>query len=64
MKMNGKEVGEFIRNHTKEEIRADVAKIKCTMCRKAFNEGDLLLGDNRYDIFVNYPSKYDPERIQ
>lgn len=62
--MNGKELNEFIRNHTKEEIRAEASKIKCTMCGKAFDEWDLLLGDNRYDIFINYPSKHDLERIQ
>ena len=36
----------------------------CTMCGKAFTEWDVNLGDNCYDIFVNYPSNHDCERIQ
>ena len=36
----------------------------CTMCGKTFTEWDVNLGDNCYDIFVNYPSNHDCERIQ
>ena len=41
-----------------------VKEIKCTMCGKTFDEWDINLCDNRYDIFVNYPSVHDMERIQ
>lgn len=49
---------------TLAEEFAESAKIKCTMCGKQFDIEDLYLGDNRYDIFVNYPSKYDLKRLQ
>ena len=49
---------------TLTEEFAESAKIKCTMCGKQFDIEDLYLGDNRYDIFVNYPSKYDLKRLQ
>ena len=38
-------------------------KTLCTMCGKPFDKWDMSLGDNRYDIFVNYPSKYDLKRL-
>lgn len=38
--------------------------IKCTMCGKKFDDEDIMLGDNTYDIYVNYPSKHDLERIK
>ena len=38
--------------------------IICTMCGKEFDESDRNFGDNCYDIFVNYPSKYDCCRVQ
>ena len=41
-----------------------IADIKCTMCGKKFDIWDISLGDNQYDIFVNYPSKHDLKRLK
>ena len=62
--MNDKEWDAFVRNHTEEEINAEAAKIKCTMCGKPFDEWDIYLGNNRYDLFVGFGSRHDEERIQ
>ena len=39
-------------------------KTICNICGKEFNEWDEILGDNKFDVFVNYPSKYDINRIK
>ena len=58
------EMHEFIKTHSPEEVRAEASKIKCNICGRPFNEWDIYMGDNRYDIFVNYPSCHDHSRIQ
>ena len=62
--MNEREWTEYFKTHSKEEYEAEAAKTICTMCGKPFSSWDMNLGDNRYDIFVGYPSSHDTERIQ
>lgn len=62
--MNEREWIDFIRDHTADKIKEAAKRIKCTMCGKPFSLWDMNLGDNRYDIFVNYPSSHDGERLQ
>lgn len=62
--MNEREWTEYFKTHSKEEYDAEAAKTICTMCGKPFSSWDMNLGDNRYDIFVGYPSSHDTERIQ
>ncbi|MBO4413849.1 MAG: hypothetical protein IKX86_01110 [Clostridia bacterium] len=62
--MNGEKRFDLTGTHTPDEIKSGAEKIICTMCGKPFDEWDVMLGDNRYDIFVNYGSKYDLMRIR
>ena len=38
--------------------------VYCTMCGKEFDCFDYSMGDNRFDILVNYPSGHDGERTR
>ena len=51
-------------NNMDDKRNSETEKITCTMCGKQFDKWDMSLGDNRYDIFVNYPSKYDLKRLR
>ena len=62
--MNEREWTEYFKTHRKEEYETEAAKTICTICGKPFSLWDMNLGDNRYDIFVGYPSSHDTERIQ
>lgn len=47
-----------------EASEPDYSSIICNMCGNPFTIFDYMMGDNRYDIFVNYPSNHDCERVQ
>jgi len=49
---------------TREDIEKEAAKITCTMCKKSFTLFDYYHGDNRFDLFMNYGSKYDLKRLK
>lgn len=51
-------------NNMDDKRNSETKEITCTMCGKQFDKWDMSLGDNRYDIFVNYPSKYDLKRLR
>ena len=49
---------------SEEENKKRAAQIKCSICGEPFSLEDLFMGNNQIDLWANYPSSHDLERIQ